>query len=71
MGLVSSWQYLKWCTYHHPVIVASFALSFAGPLLLGVVYPLRREYGYKRPVDAPRSYKFPDRERAATVGYDD
>ncbi|TPX45344.1 hypothetical protein SeMB42_g04042 [Synchytrium endobioticum] len=64
-------RYLKSKLYNQPVVFVSFAMALSAPVLLFVVYPLRREAGYKRPVDIPRSFPIPNRAREHITGYDD
>eukprot|EP00842_Homolaphlyctis_polyrhiza_P006256 jgi/Hompol1/6631/HPOL_001977-RA len=49
-------QYLKHNLYHHPLIFTSSVIAIAGPILLAVVYPIRREMGYKPSLDIPKTY---------------
>ncbi|KAI8799470.1 hypothetical protein BJ742DRAFT_133755 [Cladochytrium replicatum] len=67
----SFYRYFKYNLYHHPTIVASFILAIGGPAFFAVGYPIRRELGYKYPVDEPRSYPMPGGPRTKTIGYDD
>ena len=62
----------KFLQFFHqkPTIVVSIALGLAGPLLLWVAYPLRRET-HKRPVGQPLSYPLPVRQRVLTPGFED
>ena len=58
--------------YFHqkPTIVVSIALGLAGPTLLWVVYPMRREHT-KRPAGQPLSYPLEIRPRTIPVGFED
>ncbi|KAI8621477.1 hypothetical protein BC830DRAFT_1163702 [Chytriomyces sp. MP71] len=49
-------SYLKYNLHNHPAIFMAYAFGLTGPALLLGVYPYRRELGYKKPVDIPRSY---------------
>ncbi|KAI9334128.1 hypothetical protein BDR26DRAFT_1009825 [Obelidium mucronatum] len=63
--------YLKYNLHNHPAIFMAYAFGLSSPVLLFGVYPYRREQGYKKPVDAPRTYPIPLRAREAISGYDD
>ncbi|KAJ3388033.1 hypothetical protein HDU92_001641 [Lobulomyces angularis] len=56
MGLRSAYQYLKYNTYHHPVIVTSYILSIAGVAILAIGQPLKREWKIPVKPQIPRSY---------------
>ncbi|RKO96056.1 hypothetical protein CXG81DRAFT_15910 [Caulochytrium protostelioides] len=66
-----TFNYLKYNLYHYPVIVTSFAISLAAPVLVLGVYPVRREMGYTRPLPTPTRVPIPDRAREALAGFDD
>ncbi|TPX36227.1 hypothetical protein SmJEL517_g01548 [Synchytrium microbalum] len=63
--------FLKTSLYKQPVFFASFVMALTAPVLLFVVYPMRREAGYKLPPDIPRSFPIPARQRESVTGYDD
>ncbi|KAJ3063189.1 hypothetical protein HDU98_000966 [Podochytrium sp. JEL0797] len=69
MGIV--YNYLKYNLHNHPAVFMAFAFSLSMPVMLFGVYPYRRQLGYTRPVDVPRTYPMPQREREPISGYDD
>ncbi|KAG0149905.1 hypothetical protein CROQUDRAFT_653219 [Cronartium quercuum f. sp. fusiforme G11] len=65
--------YLRHQAHENPAIFWSVAIGLAGPVLLAVVPPIRRNYfAYKSPESLPASYPLPNRARDRTLsGYDD
>ncbi|MBW0546533.1 hypothetical protein O181_086248 [Austropuccinia psidii MF-1] len=75
-------RYLQHQAHENPAIFWSLAIGFAGPVLLAVVPPVRRNYfGYVPPEQIPMSYPLckdalmflvPQRPRDKNLsGYDD
>ncbi|KAI8918518.1 hypothetical protein DFJ77DRAFT_455896 [Powellomyces hirtus] len=71
MGIMGLFTTLRHQLYNYPTIFVSYVLGITGPVLLLTVYPMRREMGYKAPVDAPRSFPIPQGARTFPTGYDD
>ncbi|CAH7673955.1 hypothetical protein BY996DRAFT_4574972 [Phakopsora pachyrhizi] len=65
--------YLQHQAHENPAIFWSVAIGTAGPFLLAVVPPIRRNYfGYVSPETPPMSYPLPNRPRDKSLsGYDD
>ncbi|KAL2914471.1 n19m, NADH-ubiquinone oxidoreductase 9.5 kDa subunit [Polyrhizophydium stewartii] len=68
LGAIKS---LRNSLYNHPVAFVSSVMGIASPVLLFVVYPIRREMGYKPTPDAPKTYPVPKRARVPLTGFDD
>ncbi|KAJ3077764.1 hypothetical protein BCR33DRAFT_785808 [Rhizoclosmatium globosum] len=68
---MSVYGYLKYNLHNHPAVFMAFAFGLTMPVMLLGIYPYRREAGYKRPVDVPRSFPLPLRAREPLSGYDD
>ncbi|KAH8914291.1 hypothetical protein BT69DRAFT_1188155, partial [Atractiella rhizophila] len=55
-----------------PTAYWSIVIGCAGPVMLAVVPPVRRNLGYFPPPPVPKTYPLPDRPRDPNLtGYDD
>ncbi|EGF77956.1 hypothetical protein BATDEDRAFT_91230 [Batrachochytrium dendrobatidis JAM81] len=69
--MLSGLQYLKHNLYHYPTAFVSTILGIAAPVIIFVVYPIRYEMGYRRPLHIPKSFPVPNRARNFPVGFGD
>ncbi|KAI9337610.1 hypothetical protein DFJ73DRAFT_849000 [Zopfochytrium polystomum] len=69
--MFKTYRYLKTSFYEYPTFFTAWVLGIAGCGIIGVVFPIRREMGYARPLDVPRTYPMPQRARVEVSGYDD
>ncbi|CAL1701710.1 unnamed protein product [Somion occarium] len=69
--LRQTYRYLQKQAHEQPVIFYSCVLGVIGPVMVVVVPPIRKKFGWRKPEEIPTSYPIPNRPRRPVQGYDD